>query len=87
MTHFEAKKGDDVLTSEVVAAAEWKKILARTVLKPFIHFDNEAGFFWLRLEPFEAEAADEVTFEMRDVVNRNWKSGMDWDFIQLKRLS
>ena len=48
-----------------------------------------SSWFFLRLEPFTLEATAapvDLCFEFRDSDNPWWKSGVMWDFIQLRKL-
>lgn len=49
-------------------------------------FDPLSFWFTLSLDHFEVRQACQVIFEFSDVQNPWWKKGMEWDFIQLKRL-
>jgi len=86
------------LVSQLVPKSTWMKMAKRTTgplkyqLDPpaRILFDTTSSdsWAWIHLAPFEV-AEDEATvrFEFRDFDNPWWKSGMQWDFIQLSSIA
>ena len=95
------KEGKEVvrpLVSQLVPKSTWTKMAKRTTdpakyqLDPpaKILFDTTSSdsWAWIHLAPFEV-AEDEATvrFEFRDFDNPMWKSGMEWDFIQISSIN
>ncbi len=38
----------------------------------------------IELGPFDLSQETELNFEFKDIENGSWKSGMQWDFIELR---
>ena len=87
------------LVTQLVPKSTWMKMAKRTTdpskyqLDPpaRILFDTTSSdsWAWIHLAPFDIAADEESTvrFEFRDFDNPWWKSGMQWDFIQLSSIA
>ena len=92
------KERVESLVTQLVPRASWRKMARRTTgpssdyqLEPpaKIVFDTTSrdSWAWIHLAPFEVtEYEATIRFEFRDVDNPWWKSGMEWDFIQLSSI-
>ena len=87
------------LVTQLVPKSTWTKMAKRTTdpskyqLDPpaRILFDTTSSdsWAWIHLAPFDIAADEESTvrFEFRDFDNPWWKSGMQWDFIQISSIA
>ena len=95
------KEGEDrvsPLVTQLIPKTTWIKLAKRTsdpskyALDPpaRIVFDTtrSGSWAWIHLAPFDiAEDGATVRFEFRDFDNPWWKSGMQWDFIQISSIA
>ena len=85
------------LVTQLVPKSTWTKMAKRTTdplkyqLDPpaRIIFDTTSSdsWAWIHLAPFEVDVDTAVRFEFRDFDNPWWKSGMQWDFIQISSIA
>jgi len=50
------------------------------------NYDTCHGWFDFCLDDFNLLECSEVTFEFKDIVNCRWKSGIRWDYVELKQI-
>ncbi|TRY74537.1 hypothetical protein TCAL_16828 [Tigriopus californicus] len=82
----------EVLVSQAMQANWWSQIRARqfdgsNLENATLHFESGTSWFHVTLTPFQLERCSDILFQFRDVDHPFWKSGLDWDFIELRKLS
>ncbi len=91
----EAIRGEEVtpLITQMVSPAVWEAMgKKRSSGNPAslpppakISFDSTSSesWAWVHMPPFDLEEASNIRFQFKDIDNAGWKSGMEWDFVQL----
>jgi len=54
------------------------------VLKNSKVIKDGGNWHLIELGPFDLSQETELNFEFKDIENGSWKSGMQWDFIELR---
>ena len=92
VTTFKVTRDEDILVSQDIDAKWWPMIKSKQFDAPealtdaTLNYERNSDWFSLRLRPVFIAEASAVKFHLRDIDNPGWKSGMQWDFIQLIRI-
>lgn len=90
ITHPQGRS--EPLVSQTMQANWWNQIQARqfdcaNLENAKLLFESGTRWFQLILTPFQLEQTSDVLFRFRDVDHPFWKSGLDWDFVELRKIS